>query len=128
MYDAGKIIGGIVIFLLLITSPMWLNMAKGQADHKPDPKIVTEEKACVLDTEYMRASHMDLLDDWRNEVVRENDRIHVSHDGKDYNKSLTNTCMSCHPNKKEFCDECHNYGAVDEPDCFNCHIVPEEVY
>ncbi|MFH2036920.1 MAG: sulfate reduction electron transfer complex DsrMKJOP subunit DsrJ [Candidatus Zixiibacteriota bacterium] len=128
MYDAGKIIGGLIIFLFLITSPLWFDMASGKADFRPDPKIKTDAKACVMDTEYMRSSHMELLNNWRNEVVRENNRIHHSPDGKEYDKSLTNTCMSCHPNKKEFCDECHNYGAVDETDCFNCHLVPEEVY
>ena len=126
MYDAGKIIGGLIIFLFLITSPFWFGIGNEKAEAKPQPKIVTSEPACVMDTEYMRSSHMDLLDNWRDEVVRENDRIHHSPDGKEYNKSLTNTCMSCHPNKDQFCDECHNYSAVDELDCFDCHIAPEE--
>ncbi len=126
MYDAGKIIGGLIIFLVLITSPIWYNMASGKSDYKPQPKIITTEKQCVMPTEYMRAKHMDLLNEWRQAVVRTGERIHISHDGKKYNMSLSNTCMSCHSNKKEFCDECHNYSAVGQPDCWNCHIEPEE--
>ena len=127
MYDAGKIIGGLIIFLILITSPLWYNMASGKSGDIPDPKIVTDEKQCVMPTEYMKSDHMDLLNQWRNSAVRENDRIHISHENRKFNKSLTNTCLNCHSNKAEFCDECHNYSAVDEPDCWNCHVVPEEV-
>ncbi|MBW2266037.1 MAG: hypothetical protein JRF28_07735 [Deltaproteobacteria bacterium] len=41
--------------------------------------------------------------------------------------SLQNTCMSdnCHAKKTEFCDQCHDYTAV-EPYCWDCHIVPKE--
>jgi hypothetical protein len=127
MYDAWKIIGGIIIFLVLITGPIWYDMASGKTDYKPDPKIITTEKQCVMPTEYMRAVHMDLLNEWRNAVVREGRRTHISHDGKKYNMSLSNTCMSCHSNKSEFCDVCHNYSAVGQPNCWNCHIDPEEI-
>ena len=128
MYDAVKIIGGVIIFLLLLTSPIWYNLASGKADYLPDPEISTEETECVMPVEYMRAEHMDLLNLWRNEVVRENNRIHTAHNGREFNKSLTSTCLSCHPNKSEFCDKCHLFSAVDEPDCWNCHLIPEEVH
>jgi len=39
--------------------------------------------------------------------------------------SLQNGCMTCHSNKKKFCDECHNYMAV-VPYCWDCHIQPKE--
>jgi len=55
MHDAGKIIGGLIIFLALITSPIWYNMASGKADYTPELKYVTTEKQCVMPTEYMRA-------------------------------------------------------------------------
>ena len=126
MFDAGKTIIGIVLFLALITSPIWYNMASGKADYKPDPKIITSADQCVMPTEYMRHAHMDVLNDWREKVVREGIRVHVSHDGKKYNMSLTNTCMNCHSNKTDFCDECHNYSAVAQPNCWDCHIIPEE--
>jgi len=127
MHDAGKIIGGLIIFLALITSPIWYNMASGKADYTPELKYVTTEKQCVMPTEYMRARHMDLLNEWRNAVVRDGIRVHTSHEGRKFNISLTNTCMDCHSNKTDFCDQCHNYSAVGQPNCWDCHIVPGEV-
>ena len=127
MYDAGKIIGGLIIFLALITSPIWYNMASGKADFVPQLKYVTSEKQCVMPTEYMKTRHMDLLNTWRTEVVRNGNRIFTSPDGREYNMSLTNTCMDCHSNKADFCDQCHNYSAVGQPNCWDCHNVPGEV-
>lgn len=130
MYNAGRIIFGMLIFLAIATSPFWFNQATGQAEYMPNPVIATRDipgrDACVMPTDYMRSSHMDLLNNWRQEVVRSGDRIFHSSDGKEYRKSLSNTCMSCHPNKAEFCDKCHNFMAVSEPDCWNCHVAPKE--
>ena len=64
---------------------------------------------------------MELLNDWRMEVVRGQDRFYTASDGQVYEKSLTNTCMSCHTKKDEFCTKCHNYTAVEDPNCWNCH-------
>ena len=74
----------------------------------------------------MRARHMDLLDDWRDRVVREGERVYVSDlSGASHEMSLSNTCMDCHSNKAEFCDRCHDYMAVD-PYCWDCHVEPKE--
>jgi len=58
---------------------------------KPDPKIITEPP-CIMDRAYMRAEHMDLLNDWRHDVVRRGNREFYS-DLRDstFDKSLTNT-------------------------------------
>ena len=125
MYDAGKIIVGLVIFLALLTFPIWYNVASSKGAVKPNPEIVTSEKACVEDAGYMKAEHMDLLDEWRDMVVREGKRVHVAPSGRKFEMSLSNTCMSCHSNKSRFCDECHNYLGVD-PYCWDCHIEPKE--
>ena len=121
MYDSSKVIAGIIIFLLLVTLPFWYNSATGQATYVPDLKIETEAESCIESKEYMRANHMDILDDWRLEVVRGSGRIYKAADGKEYEKSLTNTCMSCHKSKDDFCKKCHDYAAVEEPNCWNCH-------
>jgi hypothetical protein len=130
MYNGGKIIIGLIIFLALASSPFWFSQASGKVDYLPDPVIVTRDipgkDACVMPVDYMRESHMTLLDDWRQSVVRDGDRIHTAPDGKKYMRSLSNTCMSCHPNKTEFCDKCHDYMAVGQPDCWDCHIEPQE--
>jgi cytochrome c1 len=73
----------------------------------------------------MRTQHMKILDAWRNEAVRENDRLYRSSTGKTYDKSLQNTCMSCHSNKSQFCDQCHNYVGAN-PFCWDCHLAPKE--
>ncbi len=130
MYDASKIILGILIFLVLATSPFWYSKATGQSDYLPDPVILTKDTpgkdVCVMPTDYMRSSHMDLLNDWRNSVVRDGERKFVSPNGHEYKKSLSNTCMDCHANKTEFCDKCHNYMAVDDQTCWSCHVEPKE--
>jgi hypothetical protein len=125
MFDTGKILSGLVLFLVIITIPMWIHFAKGTVPEAPDPKIVVEDQNCVRDTEYMTNKHMDLLNEWRDDVVRRNDRVHVSPDGKEYDKSLSRTCMSCHYNKSEFCDRCHDYAGV-KPYCWDCHVEPTE--
>ena len=65
------------------------------------------------------------VSEWRDEVVRDNDRIYTAEDNRRYYKSLSGTCMSCHENKGEFCDKCHDYVGVT-PYCWDCHVIPEE--
>ena len=125
MYNGGKIIAGVIAFLCLITFPIWYNVVGGKASYRPELKIVTEEKNCVEPVQYMRESHMQLLNDWRDTVVREGKRVYAAADGKMHTMSLTNTCLSCHSNKADFCDRCHNYVEVT-PTCWNCHVIPEE--
>ncbi|HUL36575.1 MAG TPA: hypothetical protein VLW47_02740, partial [Thermodesulfobacteriota bacterium] len=45
---------------------------------------------------------------------------------KTYNISLSRTCMNCHKDKEEFCDQCHNYAGVTNK-CWDCHIYPKEI-
>ena len=130
MYNSGKIIAGLAVFFILAALPFLLNL--GKANAKIEPSLNTAAinalpvKQCVESKEFMRAEHMQLLNDWRDEVVRNNNRIYTSRsNGKQYAISLQNTCMKCHSNKKEFCDKCHNYMAVI-PYCWSCHIAPKE--
>ena len=127
MYDGGKIITGIVIFLIIVTFPMWYNVAIGNATYKPEPKIIAKEKNCVAQN--MRTNHMEILNDWRDTVVRKGNRYYTTtytnyKDGK-IEMSLSHTCMDCHSNKSQFCDKCHNYLSVD-PYCWECHVEPKE--
>src|SRR4030042_637897 len=129
MYDGGKIITGLVVFVGLVTFPLWSNV--GKASKKPDPKIDTPviqqlaEKKCIEPKALMQAEHMKILNDWRDSVVRDGNGIYVSSSGKSFNMSLQKECMNCHSNKKKFCDECHNYADV-KPYCWTCHIEPKE--
>jgi RNase P subunit RPR2 len=74
----------------------------------------------------MRAAHMKMLIQWREDVVRRGDRRFVAFNGKVYEKSLTRTCLGCH-NKAGFCDRCHAYSGVSGPYCWNCHSDPQTV-
>ena len=130
LYNGGKIIAGIVVFLIAATIPFWYG--RGKAVSPPDLKLDTpaiqqlQDKRCVEATSFMRSNHMKLLTAWRDSVVREGNRSYRATDGKVYNASLTGTCLDCHSNKGQFCDRCHDY-AGSKPACWNCHIIPEEV-
>lgn len=129
MYDAWKIIIGMVLFVFLMAFPIFY--ATGKKAPVPEPKIDTpeilalpeNERKCVEPKEFMKTEHMVLLDKWRNSFVRDGMRFYVATDGREHLISLTNTCMRCHSNKEEFCDACHNYVAV-KPYCWDCHIEP----
>jgi len=73
----------------------------------------------------MRASHMELLSQWRDAVVRDDDTDYVAHkDGRHWRRSLSGTCMSCHTTEQQFCGACHDYLGV-KPSCWDCHVAPE---
>ena len=124
MRDRGLIIGGLILFLGVITLPAWYNLAAGTTPKGPEPKRPAQEKNCVAPVEYMRTSHMDLLLNWRDAVVRQHVRKFVAFDGRTHTMGLTQTCMGCHTSKAEFCDRCHDYAGVS-PYCWDCHIDPK---
>ena len=122
LYDKGKIVTGLVIFLALITFPFWYNHGKAAPAPKPLlTKAAQAAKECVRSAEFMKAEHMQILNDWRNTVVRDGQRIYINGSGKEFEMSLSNACLDCHTNKTEFCDRCHNYASVT-PYCWDCHI------
>lgn len=123
MYDGGKIVPGLIIFVGLMTFPLWYN--SGNAGPAPKPEKPAGKTACVKDTNFMRTSHMVLLNEWRDTVLRDGDRTEVTAAGEKYEKSLMMGCMKCHNDKKKFCDECHQYAAV-KPYCWDCHFPPKE--
>lgn len=126
----GLIILGLGIFVVGVTFPLWYGAIKSI----PAPVLSLEtpvinsmqNKKCVEDTAFMHANHMKMLSNWRDEVVREGNRLYTAKDGHTFEKSLTGTCIQCHSNKEQFCDRCHNYVGA-KPTCFSCHIVPGEV-
>lgn len=121
MHDAGKIFPGLVILLVLITLPFWYNAAFGKGGMRPEIQRPEGYQQCVEATEYMRVAHMDLLNDWRDAVVRDGKRVYVSTSGVPYDMSLTMTCMKCHTDREQSCDRCHNYVSVT-PYCWECHV------
>jgi len=133
LYDGKYIFVGLIIFLALVIVPLAPNLGKTvpppqrQLDTPVIKKLAEKDRQCIMPTDWMRANHMQMLVDWRDNVVRTNEkgapngREFVTPDGKKYLASLTNTCLDCHSNKAQFCDQCHNYVAV-APTCWGCHL------
>ncbi len=122
MRDRPLIVAGLLVFVGLFTFPIWHARASRTSPNAPDIKLPAQEKQCVAPLSYMRDSHMQLLVNWREEVVRSDQRQFTAFNGKVYDKSLTRTCLGCHTNKAEFCDRCHSYAGVSGPYCWDCHI------
>jgi hypothetical protein len=124
MYNKGTIIAGLALFVLFVTFPIWFNGL--DAGPLPKPELPPGgEKLCVAPASEMRDNHMQLLNEWRDDVLRNSDRVSVTVAGKEYRKGLQTGCMQCHSNKEKFCDSCHEYAAV-QPTCWDCHLTPVE--
>lgn len=150
MYKGGRIIAALVIFVAFLAFPFFYNLGKANAG--PDIPVVQQTDAttqCVEPAEYMRANHMQLLNQWRNAAVRDGKTEYVNSQGKTFEISLQ-SCLECHstgtvPNaggvsnpasntgvsnpavntsSDQFCVTCHNYASV-EPTCWSCHSGPE---
>ena len=125
------IITGLAIFVLAVLSPFWFNMVT-TTEAMQEPELLGKaktEKKCVLDKYNMRANHMSLLDEWRDSVVRDADRMYKAANGHEFNMSLStgeNSCLGCHEDKAKFCDSCHTYASVT-PYCWECHTNPKEI-
>ena len=136
MYKGGKIIASLIIFVAFLTFPFFYNMGKANAG--PDVNLDTPaiqqlaDKQCVESPEFMRANHMQLLNQWRQASVREGQTVYVNSLGKSFEISLQDTCLKCHSTEAEkaanaspqFCASCHDYTAV-KPLCWNCHFEPK---
>lgn len=126
MYDGKKIITGLVIGVGLLLFPVFYNA--GKAAKVPEPELTAKAKAaqhCVQSKSFMRTDHMKLLDQWRDEVVRQNVWYYKGMEGKTYYMSLQATCLDCHSNRDKFCDQCHNYMDIS-PYCWDCHFASKE--
>ncbi len=124
------IMAGLVVFVAMALLPFWYNI--GGSSAAPEPELSAKAKAakkCVLDKYDMRANHMSLLDEWRDSVVRDADRMYEGTNGKAFQMSLSTgeeSCLGCHTDKEKFCDKCHTYASVD-PYCWECHTTPKEI-
>jgi hypothetical protein len=118
MHNPKLILSIIIVFLVIVSLPFWYG-SRGQA---PTLELPADKKTCVESTAYMRAHHVELLARWRDLTVREAVRTYRARDGKEYQISLTGTCLGCHQKKDAFCDRCHTYMKVT-PGCWDCHVA-----
>ncbi|KJR47287.1 Sulfite reduction-associated complex DsrMKJOP multiheme protein DsrJ [Desulfosporosinus sp. I2] len=71
---------------------------------------------------------MILLNQWRDEAVRNGKRVYINSQGKSFENNLQ-TCLNCHydpasKTSEQFCVSCHDHTAVN-PNCWMCHILPK---
>jgi hypothetical protein len=107
----------------VVSFPIWQPLVAAGETAAPELEYPKGEskKPCVEPTEYMKANHMNLLDAWRDAVVREGLTKYTASTGETHDMSLTRTCLSCHTNRDTFCTKCHDYADV-EPTCWECHV------
>jgi hypothetical protein len=122
MYDGSKIIPGLIIFVLLVSFPVWYN--HGDAGEAPVLEMPKDGLQCILPAAEMRPKHMQLLNEWRDDALRRGEREFTVKVGDQmFQKGLTITCMECHSSFQRFCNECHDYVAV-KVYCWECHVAP----
>ena len=123
MSDRPLILAGLTLFVGLVTTPIWHGALDRRAALAAPPiRLPAQGKQCVAPAIYMRASHMQLLEHWRDEAVRDGRRQFVAFDGKIYDKNPTRTCLTqCHTDRQEFCERCHVYAGVSDSNCWDCH-------
>lgn len=132
LYNGTWIVSGLAVFVVAVTFPFWIGKVRGQEvkpfQSRPAPAGVT----CVLPKEQMRERHMALLKQWRDQVVRNEDRADVKLlNGAPMELSLTNGCMKCHAKEDcgshravaTYCTDCHDYVGISI-DCWTCHLDP----
>jgi hypothetical protein len=88
MSDRSKILIGLAVFVILITFPFWGRLLSAEGAAAARPELVYPDPAkgpsCVEDTPYMTSNHMDLLNRWRDDLVRDGITEWVSSSGKTY--------------------------------------------
>jgi len=108
-----------------VTAPAWYAIGRGKGQ-PPELEKPAGKTRCVEPPPVMRARHMQLLDDWRDAVVRRGEGVYVASDGQRHRMSLTGTCLGCHVDPAKFCVKCHEYVGV-EAFCWDCHQQKKRV-
>ena len=130
LYHSRYILPVLAAFLALATLPVWRSVAARGSNFQSPPN--PQRQRCIEPKSVMRAGHMRLLMRWRDEAVREDRRVYIASDGRQWEKSLVKTCLGCHgqadANGKSTtaataCNECHAYVNV-RPNCWDCHVNP----
>jgi hypothetical protein len=122
MSDRTRIAAGLGVFLVLAAYPLWSALGATPGGAPPVLEAALDPSGCVEDTAYMSASHQQLLNEWRNAVVRDGELFYTSRSGDRWEMSLSGTCLQCHADYEGFCQRCHDYAAV-EPRCWSCHLT-----
>lgn len=146
MNSKAGVVTVLVIAVVVLTVPLWVALGQRVTGRlKPAPEIPkpTNSELCIM--KEPRAQHMQVIDEWRNSVVREGKSVYKSQNHVDpktgepveYVMSLTQTCLlECHASEKDpatdaegnvlsvqqrFCNECHQFANI-RPNCWDCHL------
>jgi hypothetical protein len=101
----------------MILPLVWTLVGTAQGgDAEPSLADVPMPSRCLEDRATMRFSHMTLLREQRDRVVRDGRRAELA-------PALSGAlaeCLGCHADRTAFCDRCHQRAGV-RLDCFECH-------
>ena len=111
---------------MLLAAPFAVSYLNRDRTPLQRPELPRDAKECVKPAAEMRAEHMVLLRQWRDDVVRRGDRKEVMVGGVAHEKSLSKTCMKCHGDREKFCDRCHA-ALSSAPKCWDCHNIRKGV-
>ena len=118
MLDGGRIFGGIAILLVLSVGPVWV--ASVHARINGTPPVFANQGPCVEPRGVMLREHPRILDQWRQQAVRNGVRLYHASDGRALPASLTGGCLHCHQSAEGFCTPCHAETGVSL-NCWSCH-------
>ena len=117
MNDKAKVIAGLVDLRRSgDVSDLVHAWGRGEASPAGAGAARRTPRKCVEDTEYMTANHMDLLNQWRDAVVREGEKEYTSilrQEARD--ESHANLHGVPQPTRETFCNRCHDYANVEPP-------------
>jgi hypothetical protein len=87
IYDLNKVAIGLVVFLVIFTIAFWKNLGKAVPPPQPElntpaiMKLPEKDRKCVESLAFMRGNHMQLLVNWREQVIRTGDRYYTNSEG-----------------------------------------------
>jgi hypothetical protein len=117
---------GLVIVAMLAAAAYLATGAETRDASPAADSGTADSTGCIYPKEYMQTHHMQVLADWKEHAAHEGpDAVMKAPDGRRFQKDLA-TCLGCHDNNRFFCFSCHNYANV-KPNCWNCHISPQDL-
>ena len=70
MSEKVTIIGGVVIFLALMTFPIWYTKVAGEDTSPPDLELPQDGSRCIEDNEEMIQNHMAMIEQFPHRVQK----------------------------------------------------------
>lgn len=117
MYKGGRIIASLIIFVAVLSFPFFYNMGKANAGPEVDPQQLAYLQS-IEPALNMTASHPQLFNQWRDQLVRDGKTVYINSEGKKIDINIEKLAAS--GPSGQFCVSCHEYTAV-KITCTSCH-------